>query len=167
MNKKLTFAHLVQAFMHTDRFDCCIRSTITLALCITIPLSLILIAFMVSILRPNEISLNSTQWFSRVVKVNPDRFLNIQHHFVDGIDYSHQFRFSYDREDDIKAIIVAHRMNRCFLRNGMWSKSTPEWYDLGERNGVVRSYCAEDSFESSSLFVDDKRQVAYFEFIHF
>ncbi len=164
---KLTAVKLVREFLNTDRFDVAIRATIKLSLCLTIPIALILIICFVSIIGSNDQSPSSIEWFSRVVKVNPDRFHEIQHHFVDGVDYSRQFRFSYDRVDDVEAIIVAHRMNRCFLHSGMWSRSATEWYDLAERKGVVRIYCTDDSSESYSLFIDDFRQVAYFEFIHF
>ena len=166
MSKKMTFVQFFRDFLHTDRFDVAIRTTIPLLLCLTIPLAMILIIVSVFMIDSNDQSLSSRDWFSRVVRVNPDLFHDIQHHFIDGMDYSHQFRFSYDRVDDIEAIIDVHRMDRCFLRSGIWSSSRPEWYDLRERNGVVHSYCSEDATESNSLFVDESRQVAYFEFSH-
>jgi hypothetical protein len=51
----------------------------------------------------------AVKWFRTVVGVDPSAFSDIQHYTDQGIDFSHHFRFRYQREDDLLWSVTATR----------------------------------------------------------
>jgi len=50
------------------------------------------------------------EWWRRVIEVDAGNFTDIKHFTIQGIDYSHHFRFAFGDRSDLDAIIRKHRL---------------------------------------------------------
>ena len=105
------------------------------------------------------------EWFRTVVGVDPDRFSNIQHYTVQGIDFSHHFRFQYSDRKDLDQIIAKHGLVAKQGRSPVNISGLPEWYDpFSVPNDSPRF--SRSGNEPILLIIDLTNKIGYFEFVH-
>lgn len=162
-------AKFVDDILHTDRYDRVIRlATITaLSLLIIVPIAVVGSVIVIGITDYKEPT--SEEWFNTVIELDASRFANIRHYSVQGIDFSHHFKFTFDDAADIDAIISTHILSRSSRASPLQCSSLPDWYTPSSVRHFPfgRRYTTDAGFpDVYSLFVDDQNRVAYFEHVH-
>lgn len=156
-----------------DRFDRSIRVVITCAFLFAIALPLVVMFIFLPPLTQNTAHAPQV-WFSRVVKVSAKNFTEIEHFTVQGIDYSHYFKFKFSDVSDIERIVrsnelVVSPMNRAVELSN--TSGCPEWYldslSLSPPpSGIIWVNNGLPS-DITIFFVDYDRKVAWLELHHF
>jgi hypothetical protein len=102
------------------------------------------------------------QWWRRVIEVDPDTFTDIKHFTLQGIDYSHHFRFAFTDRSDIDAIIRKHGLTADSNPIRFSSDSLPRWFEPPED---ADAFSNGDQDPSIVIWIDDENRVAYFELV--
>ena len=147
----------------TDRYDELMRGSIV-ALFFIVPLAVIvyLITLLCGLFAATP-PRNTHDWFRIVISVDPGEFDAIHHYTAQGIDFSHHFKFVFDEDSDVDAIISANGMNYYGTAVGLDTVSLPEWYDLKSYPTISRRFQTRRGDEVRILFIDDDAKIAFFE----
>lgn len=109
--------------------------------------------------------IESERWFERVIQANPSAFTDIKHYTLQGIDYSHHFRFQFSNMDDLSSIIKHHGLSPAPNGEAIQKPAFPSWYDPLDVSPNSRMF-ARGGTEPVLLIVDPDQGLAYFEFVH-
>ena len=102
------------------------------------------------------------EWWRRVIEVDVEEFTDIKHFTLQGIDYSHHFRFSFTARNDLDTIIRQHGLTADPNPAKFLSDSLPHWF---EPPANASAYSNGDSDPSIVIWIDDDNRVAYFELV--
>ena len=97
-----------------------------------------------------------------MIEVDADNFTDIKHFTLQGIDYSHHLRFAFAERSDLDAIIRKHGLTSDANPIRFSSDSLPRWFEP-PRN--ADAFSNGDSDPSIVVWIDDDKQVAYFELV--
>lgn len=101
-------------------------------------------------------------WWQRVVEVDKDRFTSVQHFTLQGIDYSHHFRFGFTEFSDLEPIINKHGLTADPDPMRFSTQSLPSWFDPPLKSVAFSNG---DSDPSIVLWIDAEARIAYFELV--
>lgn len=102
------------------------------------------------------------EWWRRVIEVDAESFTDVKHFTLQGIDYSHHFRFTFTDRSDLDAIIRKHGLARDVNPIRFSSDSLPRWFEPPRQ---ADAFSNGDSDPSIVLWIDDDNRVAYFELV--
>ncbi|WP_430454024.1 hypothetical protein [Rhodopirellula europaea] len=109
--------------------------------------------------------MEARNWFEVVVHDDSSPFSEIQHYTVQGIDFSHHFRFHYAELDDLTPIIEQHELRPNRSGDPIQIHGLPKWYAPPSANMDSATF-SRDGSEPILFVVDHAKQIAFFEFIH-
>ncbi|MEO0868785.1 MAG: hypothetical protein AAFY17_10120 [Cyanobacteria bacterium J06642_11] len=112
---------------------------------------------------PREYSVD--EWWQRVIEVDADNFTDIQHFTIQGIDFSHHFRFAFSDRADLDVIIRQHGLTPDADPIQFFSDPVPNWPEWFEPPDHAEAYSNGGSDPSIVIWIDDENQLAYFEFV--
>ena len=102
------------------------------------------------------------EWWQRVIQVDASNFADIKHFTLQGIDYSHHFRFKFKNRSDLDEIIRKHKLTADARPIQFLSNNIPSWFVPPEN---ANAYSNGNSDPSIVFWIDDDSQVAYLELV--
>ena len=120
---------------------------------------------MLAVIVPGCVSLqgySDEEWWRRVIEVDSDGFTNIKHFTLQGIDYSHHFRFAFTDRADINPIIRKHGLTAEANPIQFSSDSLPSWFEPPTNSDAFSNG---DSDPTIVVWIDDENRLAYFELV--
>jgi len=102
------------------------------------------------------------EWWRRVIEVEADNFTDIKHFTLQGIDFSHHFRFGFDDRSDLDAIIRKHRLVADGNPIRFLPDTLPHWFEPPDH---ADAFSNGDSDPLIVFWIDDVDRVAFFALV--